>query len=352
MAEPQFYVPSRCYTAGEVATLAGAVLADEAYSGNEISNLAAAEHGGPGTLVYVEKGRHAKLLGGLIAAAVLCPAELAPRVPAGIAALTTSSPALAFAQIARVLCPAAASPQAVTGETGISPAAHIAADALIEAGAIVEAGAVIGAGAAIGRGTIVGPGAVVGPGCQIGRDGYVGASTSILASLIGDRVIIHTGARIGQDGFRFMPSARGLVKMPQLGRVVIQDDVEIGANTTIDRGALSDTLIGEGTKIDNLVQLGHNVRIGRHCAIAAHVGISGSVVIGDFVMMGGLVGVADHVKIGDGVHIAAASGVMHDIPAGQKWAGLPAQPAKDWFREVNMIRKLAGNKSRKGSGDV
>lgn len=352
MAEPQFYVPSRRYTAGEIATLAGAELANDTLAGNEISRLVAAEQGGPGTLVYVEKGRHAKQLDTLTAAAVLCPVELAARVPAGIAALTTPVPALAFATVAGILCPAAASPQAVTGETGLSPAAHIAADALVEPGAIVEAGAIVGPGAAVGRGTVIAPGVVIGPGCQIGRDCYVGASASIVASLIGDRVIIHAGARIGQDGFRFMPSPGGLKKMPQLGRVVIQDDVEIGANTTIDRGALSDTLIGEGTKIDNLVQLGHNVRIGRHCAIAAHVGISGSVEIGDFVMLGGLVGIADHVKIGNGVHIAAASGVMHDIPAGQKWAGLPAQPAKDWFREVNMIRKLAGNKARKGNRDV
>src|SRR5690606_15194595 len=159
--------------------------------------------------------------------------------------------------------------------------------ALIEDGVIIEPGAIIGKNVAIGRGTIIGPNAVIADGCSIGRDCFIGSQTTIQFAIIGDRVIIHPGAQVGQDGFGFLPGPTCLEKNPQIGRVVIQNDVEIGANTTVDRGALSDTIIGEGSKIDNLVQVAHNVKIGRSCVIAGNTGISGSVTIGDMVMLGG-----------------------------------------------------------------
>ena len=210
--------------------------------------------------------------------------------------------------------------------------------------------AIVDKGAQLGAGSIVAPNAVIGPNCQIGRGSYVGPGASIQAALIGDRVIIHAGARIGTDGFGFVPGRGGLEKVPQIGRVVIQDNVEIGANTTIDRGALGDTVIGDGTKIDNLVQIAHNVKIGRCCAIAAHCGISGTVTIGDFVMLGGRVGVGDHLTIGDGAQLAGNSGVMNNVPAGVRWGGFPAQSGKRWLREVSTLRKLAAGK-RKEDGD-
>jgi UDP-3-O-[3-hydroxymyristoyl] glucosamine N-acyltransferase len=183
---------------------------------------------------------------------------------------------------------------------------------------------------------------------RIGRDCAIGAGATIQHALIGDRVIIHPGARIGQDGFGYLPGARGHGKIPQVGRVIVQDDVEIGANATIDRGGIRDTVIGQGSKIDNLVQIAHNVEIGRHCVLAAHTGISGSCTIGDYVMMGGRVGLADNITVGAGAMLGAAAGVMTDIPAGEKWIGAPAMPARDFFKMVAAMRKLG----RRAPGDA
>ena len=158
-------------------------------------------------------------------------------------------------------------------------------------------------------------------------------------ALLGNRVFVHPGARIGQDGFGFLPSPSGHRKIPQIGRVILQDDVEVGANSTIDRGSVRDTVIGEGTKIDNLVQIAHNVVVGRHCVLAGMVGISGSVTIGDFVGLGGGVGIAPHARIGDRVEVAAGSGVFRSIPAGERWAGYPAGPAAEWMRDYRALRR-------------
>jgi len=188
---------------------------------------------------------------------------------------------------------------------------------------------------------------VIGPGCAIGAGGVIGAQVTIAFALIGDHVLIHPGARIGQDGFGFVSGPDGHLKIPQLGRVIIQDDVEIGANTTVDRGAGPDTVIGEGTKIDNLVQIGHNVRIGRHCVIAGQVGISGSTVLGDFVALGGKVGLSDHVTLGSGAQVAALSGVMRDIPPGEVHMGIPARPIREFMRETALLSRLAKKKKAK-----
>ena len=170
---------------------------------------------------------------------------------------------------------------------------------------------------------MIGPHAVIGPQVRIGRDGAIGATTTIAAALIGDRVIIHPGAHVRQDGFGFALGRHGHLKVPQVGRVIIQDDVEIGAGVTIDRGANRDTVVGEGAKIDNLVQIGHNVVIGRHAVLVSQSGVSGSSVIGDFAALGGRAGIAGQLKIGPGAQVAAAAGMMTDIPAGERSAGAP-----------------------------
>ncbi|EIM78160.1 UDP-3-O-[3-hydroxymyristoyl] glucosamine N-acyltransferase [Nitratireductor aquibiodomus RA22] len=347
MKDPDFFPPARRITAGEVASLTGAELVRPELAEVVIEGVAAASEGGAGMLVFIEGKRNAELVRNTTAAAVLCKREAAGHCPDTVAVLIVDKPQVAFAEITRLLFPQAMSPGSMTGETGISARASVAADAVLEDGVIVEPGAVIGAGVMIGRGTTIAPNAVVGAFTRIGRDSYVGPGASVQCAMIGDRVILHAGVRIGQDGFGYLPGARGLEKLPQIGRVVIQDDVEIGANTTVDRGALVDTVIGQGTKIDNLVQVAHNVRIGRSCVIAGNCGLSGSVTLGDFVMLGGRVGIADHINIGTGAQLAASSGVMNDVPAGERWAGSPAQPIREAFRELAALRGLVDGKRKK-----
>jgi UDP-3-O-[3-hydroxymyristoyl] glucosamine N-acyltransferase len=212
----------------------------------------------------------------------------------------------------------------------------------------LEQGAVVGREAQIGRGTTIAAGAVIGYRVAIGRGGYVGPAASVTHALIGDRVILHAGVRIGQDGFGFAMGPGGHLKVPQIGRVIIQDDVEIGANSCIDRGALKDTVIGEGTKIDNLVQIGHNVVIGRHCVIAGQAGISGSSELGDFVVMGGQSGMVGHIRIGPGAQIGGASHPKGDVAPGARMGGTPAMPLTEWARQLAFLKRLTQREGRSG----
>ena len=209
---------------------------------------------------------------------------------------------------------------------------------------VLEPGVVLGEGARIGRGTRVGANTVIGPGVQIGRDCHIGSNVTVGFALIGDRVTLYSGVRIGEPGFGAAGSRSGPVDVPQLGRVIIQDGVTVGANTCIDRGAYDDTVIGENTKIDNLVMIAHNTIIGRNCLIAAQTGISGSVTVGDGVMFGGKAGVGDHLKIGDGARVAGGAGLLADIPPGETWSGYPAKPIRQFLRETIWVSKQASKK--------
>ena len=222
--------------------------------------------------------------------------------------------------------------------------------ARVENGVTIDHGAVIGPRAEIGSRTLIGPGTAIGADVRIGRDCSVGANVNIVHTIIGDRVTVHSGCSLGQDGFGYVMGAQGHRKIPQLGRVIIQDDVDIGACTCIDRGGFRDTVIGEGTKIDNQVQIAHNVAIGRHCVLVAQVGIAGSVTIEDFVVLAAKVGVKDHVTIGEGSQIAATSNVGGNVPPGSRWGGTPAKPMRQWGREVSLLARLAEEAERRAGG--
>jgi UDP-3-O-[3-hydroxymyristoyl] glucosamine N-acyltransferase len=222
--------------------------------------------------------------------------------------------------------------------------AHVDKTARLESDITIEPGAVIGPRAEIGSGTIIGANAVIGAEVRVGRDCTIGSSVVVSHSLIGDRVIIHPGCKIGQDGFGYVMRGKRHVKIPQIARVIIQDDVEIGAGTAVDRGAVRDTVIGEGTKIDNLVQVGHNVVIGRHCIIVAQTGIAGSATVEDFVVLGARSGLNNQVTVGEGAQIAGVSVVHGDVPPGARWGGTPAKPVKLWFREMMILEQMARRK--------
>ena len=344
MSEPVFFPQPRPLSLGEIAAIAGAVVPDGVDPASTISGVAPLESAASGDLAYMDNPKYADALAATGAKACLVSRRFAAKVPAATVALVTEQPYRSYAEVLARLYPAAARPGSAFGASGVSPGSFVHPTARLEHGVIVDPGAVIGPGAEVGAGTVVGPNAVIGPQTRIGRDCSIAANVSVLHGLIGNRVVLHPGVRIGQDGFGYAMGPQGHRKVPQVGRVIIQDDVEIGANTTIDRGASRDTVIGEGTKIDNLVQIAHNVVIGRHCVIVAQVGISGSATLEDFVVLGGQVGVIGHVRIGMGAQIAATSNVNSDVPAGARWGGTPAKPMRDWFREVTALKMLASKR--------
>lgn len=345
MTEPVFLKHTSGLTLDEIAKLCGAELTAPPHA-RRIVSIAPLDRAGPSDLTFFEHRRFTDAAAATHAGACMTTALLAKHLPPQVAALIVRDPYRAFVMAARELFPHSLRPSSFA-KAGAVTGAHIDAAARLENGVTVDPGAVIGAAAEIGAGTLIGPNAVIGPEVRIGRDCAIGANAVIANALIGDRVIIHPGCNIGQDGFGFVMSGNGHLKVPQVGRVIIQDDVEIGAGTTIDRGALRDTVIGEGTKIDNMVQIGHNVSIGRHCILVSQVGIAGSSTLEDFVVLGARAGVKDHVTVGEGSQIAATSNVNGDVPPGSRWGGTPAKPVKQWFRELTALARLA----REGGAD-
>ncbi len=346
-----FFPPHDGVRLAELAKHLGVELADASAGERIVRSVSPVHRAKEGDLCYMLSRKNRDELATCHATAILCDKALAALVPPDVAVLLTPRAHTAFAEAGALLYPAAMRPSLATSRSGISPQAFVDPTARLEPGVEVEPMAVIGADAEIGEGTRIGVGAVIGAGVRIGRNCTISAGASILCTLMGNGVIIHPGARIGQDGFGYAPGRKpGMIKIVQIGRVILQDHVEVGANTTIDRGTMDDTVIGEGTKIDNQVQIGHNVRIGRHCGIVSQVGIAGSTKIGDGVMIGGASAVNGHISIGDGVQIAAMSGVATDIPPGERYGGIPARPMRDFLRDVAEIVMRTNSKNRKDGG--
>ncbi len=337
MQHPGFFERAGPFPLSEVAKATGAELSPGADPGRRIEDVRTLADAGPPALSFLDNRKYLAQFDTTRAGACLVLPRFAERAPAATICLLTKAPYRGFALALRLFYPEALWPK--TSRAGAPP---VDPTAELEEGVLVEPGAVVGPEARIGRGSRIAAGALIGYRVHVGRDCYVGPQASLTHALIGDRVTIHAGARLGQDGFGFAMGREGHLKVPQIGRVIVQDDVEIGANTAIDRGALKDTIIGEGTKIDNLVQIGHNVVVGRHCVIVAQAGISGSTELGDFVMMGGQSGAVGHIKIGAGAQIAGTAHPIKNVPPGARVGGTPARPMRQWGREVAYLAKAAG----------
>lgn len=338
MADPRFFRRAGPFRLAEIAGICRAELASGADPHLLIEDVAPLATAGRGQISFLDNRKYVAAMECSSAAACILHPELVARAPQGMQLLLSKSPYKAYALVAQAFYPEP------SFKAGVAQSAVVDGSVVFGAGCRIEAGAVIGAGVEIGRNCRIGPNAVIGDHVTIGDDSVVGPNASLSHCHIGSRVVIFPGARIGQPGFGFAIDPAGHIKVPQLGRVIIEDDVEIGANTTVDRGSGSDTFVGAGTMIDNLVHIGHNVRIGKGCVIAGLVGISGSSELGDMVIMGGQGGVAGHLKIGSGAQIAAQTGVLRDVAPGERLMGTPAKPLRQFFREVATLEKI----SRKG----
>ena len=290
---------------------------------------------------FLDNRKYLSALTATRAGAVIVHPDMADHVPPDTVAIVTQDPHAAWARAATLFFPL---PPA---KPGIHASAVVAPDADIDPTAEIGPLAVIGSGVKIGPRCRVAPLAAIGDGVVMGRDCRIGTHASVSHALLGDRVVLYPGARVGQDGFGFAVTPEGFITVPQLGRAILEDDVEIGSNTTVDRGSMSDTVIGAGSRLDNLVQIGHNVRIGRCCVLVAQVGVSGSTVLEDFVMLGGQVGLAGHLRIGRGARIAAQAGVISDVPAGAAYMGFPAESSRTFLRGVATLRRLVRRDTKK-----
>lgn len=330
------------FALAEVARAAGA---DHAGT-QPVAGVAPLQAATPADVSFFHNAKYLDALAGTRAGAVLVAARHAPRVPASTVPLVVPDPLAAWARVAALFHPV---PPPMPG---IHPAAVVAPDAAIDPTADIGPFAVIGAGARIGPRCRIGAHATIGPACELGADCRIGPHASLSHALLGARVYVYPGARIGQEGFGFAVTPEGFLSIPQLGRVLLEDDVEVGANSTIDRGAAADTVIGAGSRLDNLVQIGHNVRLGRCCIVVAQAGISGSTTLEDFVQVGAQAGLTGHLSIGARARIGAQCGVMSDVDAGADVVGSPALPVREFFRTIAVLRRLARREPKDGRNDA
>lgn len=338
MADPRFFKKAGPFTLGQLAEITGAELQNAAAASTVMVDVAALQDAGADKVSFLDNKKYIGQFRETKAGACFVHPDLAAQAPAGTVCLTHKNPYKAYAMAAQAFYPAEKLPPIT------APSAVVDASAKIGQGCHIGPNAVIGKNVVIGDGSVVGPNVVICDGVELGMGCDIGANVYLTHAILGRGVRIYPGAVIGRPGFGFAIDPAGFVSVPQLGRVIIEDGVEIGANATIDRGAGPDTIIGAGSRIDNLVQLGHNVQIGKACVIVAQTGISGSTKFGDFVMTGGQSGFAGHLTIGSGARIGAQSGVMRDVPPKSELMGTPAVPIKKFMRQVATLAKLTVRK--------
>jgi UDP-3-O-[3-hydroxymyristoyl] glucosamine N-acyltransferase len=345
-----FFAAPKALSLSQIAELIGSPVPEGAEANRLFSGIGPLDASDADSVTFLDNVQYVGQAASTGAGACIVGQRHADKLAQGCIALVTKEPYRAFAKLAAAFFPGSMRPQSLFGATGVSAGSFIHPEAKLEPGVIVDPGVIIGAGAQIGSNTILCANAVIGPGVTIGRDSAIGPNATITHAHLGNRVIIHASCNIGQDGFGFAMGPQGHLKVPQVGRVIIQDDVEIGAGTCVDRGMNRDTIIGEGTKIDNMVQVAHNVTIGRHCVVVAQVALAGSSKLEDYVVIGGQSGVIGHATVGMGAQIAATSAVARDVPRGQRWAGTPAKPIRELFREMAAVARLSRSQATPEKG--
>ena len=335
MSDPRFFDRAGPFRLAEVAEAVGGSLGADGDGQQVVEDVAPLDSATKSDLSFLDNKKYIDVLASSSAGACLISSAMADRAPAGMALVICPEPYLAFALAARMFY------QPVSPEPGVASSAVIAESAVVGAGCRIDHHAVISDGATIGAGCHIGAGASIGRNVVLGEACRVGPSATLECCVIGQRVGIYAGVRIGTEGFGFAIGPDGPVRIPHTGRVIVEDDVEIGANSTVDRGTTGDTFIGRGTMIDNQVQIAHNVQVGRGCILAGQVGLAGSAQLGDYVMLGGKSGVANHIRVGERARIGALSGADHDLAAGGTYLGQPAIPIKDFWRQLATLRRLS-----------
>lgn len=334
MVDINFFKNNGPFKLSQVAEICGAELKDKSKSDVMVSDIATMQDAGNNQICFFYDKKAKAKAAEIKATACITTAELSALIPSGVIVLVSENPKLAFLKLNQRFYMEYSPRAEVSSSARIAPSAKIGQNTFVGEHVVIEENVEIGENCTIEHG------AVISRGCKIGNNCRIGSNAQIAYCLMGNDCYIYSGARIGLDGFGFMMINGKHQRIPQVGRVIIGNDVEIGANTCVDRGALADTVIGDGCRIDNLVQVAHNDKLGRGCVIVAQTGIAGSCTFGDYVVCGGQSGFADHLNIGSGAQVGAQSGLMRDVEPGAVVMGYPAVPIKEFMKQVAMVQKL------------